>query len=38
LTFSCPLKIKAVCMGIVHLILLMLLFSDHERGFNTSSS
>jgi hypothetical protein len=28
LIFYCPLKIKAVCIGIVDLILLMLLFSD----------
>jgi hypothetical protein len=38
LTFDCSLKIKAVCIGIVYLILLMLLFSDPERSVNTSSS
>jgi hypothetical protein len=32
------LKIKAVCIGNVHLILLMLLISDPERSVNTSSS
>jgi hypothetical protein len=31
LTFACSLKIKAVSIGIVDLILLMLLFSDPER-------
>jgi hypothetical protein len=30
LNFACSLKIKAVCIGIDHLILLMLLFSDPE--------
>jgi hypothetical protein len=30
------LKIKVVCIVIVDLILLMLLFSDPERGVNTS--
>jgi hypothetical protein len=37
LNFICSLKIKAVCIGIVNLILLMLLFSDHERSVNASS-
>jgi hypothetical protein len=32
------LKIKALYIGVVHLILLMLLFSDPERSVNTSSS
>jgi hypothetical protein len=32
------LKIKAVCIGIVDLILLTLLFSDPEQIFNTISS
>jgi hypothetical protein len=31
MTFACSLKIKAVCIGVVNLILLMLLFSDPER-------
>jgi hypothetical protein len=38
LTFVCSLKIKAVCIGIVDLILLMLLFSDPERCVDASSS
>jgi hypothetical protein len=37
LTFSCSLKIKAVCIGIGNLILLMLLLSDPERSVNASS-
>jgi hypothetical protein len=36
LTFACSLKIKAICIGIVGLILMMPLFSDPERGINTS--
>jgi hypothetical protein len=35
---ACSLNIKALCIGIVNLILLMLLFSDPERSVNTSSS
>jgi hypothetical protein len=37
LTFASSLKIKAVCIGIVNMILLILLFSDPERSVNTSS-
>jgi hypothetical protein len=38
LTVACSLKIKAVCIGNVGLILLMLLFSDPERIVNIYSS
>jgi hypothetical protein len=37
LTFAYSLKIKAVCIGIVNLILLMLLFSDPEGSVNFST-
>jgi hypothetical protein len=37
LIFACSLKIKAVCIGIVDLILLMVLFSDPERSVNAST-
>jgi hypothetical protein len=38
LIFACSLKIKAVCIEIINLILLMLLFSFPERFVNTSST
>jgi hypothetical protein len=37
LIFACSLKIKAVCIRIAYLILLMLMLSDPERSIHPSS-